>query len=163
MIQVYEQFCTSVIAVQRVSENEVDRYGIITPAPLTEYSNHRITAIEDLVEKPSPETAPSDLAVVGRYILEPEVFSILQATPPGKGGEIQLTDALRVLNQQRQILAWEVRGNRYDVGDKLGYIQASIEYALMRDDLRGEFSSYLRSLLKSPLVASLISTSLSQW
>ncbi len=162
MIQAYEQFCTSVIAVQRVSRNEVDRYGIITPALLPECSNRRMTAIEDVVEKPSPETAPSDLAVVGRYILEPDVFNILQTTAPGKGGEIQLTDALRVLNQRHQMLAWEIRGNRYDVGDKLGYIQASIEYALRRDNLRGELMAYLRSLLQSPLVADLFSTGLSK-
>jgi UTP--glucose-1-phosphate uridylyltransferase len=162
MIQAYEQFCTSVIAVQRVPRNEVDRYGIITPVRLPECSNRRMLAIEDVIEKPSPETAPSDLAVVGRYILEPDLFPILHTTAPGKGGEIQLTDALRVLNQQHQMLAWEIRGNRYDVGNKLGYIQASIEYALSRDNLRIELLAYLRTLLQSPLAADLMSTGVSK-
>jgi UTP--glucose-1-phosphate uridylyltransferase len=162
MMQAYKEFQTSIIAVQRVSRDEVDRYGIITPALLPESTNPRVIGIDDVVEKPSPETVASDLAVVGRYILQPEVFNILQTTPPGKDGEIQLTDALRVLNQRHQMLAWEVLGNRYDVGDKLGYIQASIEYALRRDDLRDDFLSYLWSLLKSPLVTHMISTSLSQ-
>jgi UTP--glucose-1-phosphate uridylyltransferase len=102
-----------------------------------------MTFISDLVEKPPIDQAPSNLAIIGRYIIEPEIFPILERQTPGKGGEIQLTDALRTLNQWKPMIAHTIQGERYDVGDKFGYIRATIEFALKRDDLRDEVKAYL--------------------
>jgi UTP--glucose-1-phosphate uridylyltransferase len=143
MIDIYGQTQTSIIAVQEVPWEDVNKYGIISPAEsLTSYK-----MIADLVEKPERDLAPSNLAVIGRYIIEPEIFAILENQEPGRGGEIQLTDGLRILNLRKQMVAYPVQAKRYDVGDKFGYIQATIELALERPDLREQVKSYLISLV----------------
>ncbi|MGO4497138.1 UTP--glucose-1-phosphate uridylyltransferase GalU [Paenibacillus sp. 2RAB27] len=144
MMDIYEQTETSVIAVQEVPWADVSKYGIVSPA--TSYANYRL--IEDLVEKPDRDQAPSNLAVIGRYIIMPEIFRILERQEPGRGGEIQLTDALRVLNKEQQMAAYLMQAKRYDVGDKLGYIEATIELALQRPDLQEQVKAYLLSLIK---------------
>jgi UTP--glucose-1-phosphate uridylyltransferase len=144
MMDIYEQTETSIIAVQEVPWADVSKYGIVSPA--TSHTNYRL--IEDLVEKPDRDQAPSNLAVIGRYIIMPEIFRILERQEPGRGGEIQLTDALRVLNKEQQMAAYLMQAKRYDVGDKLGYIEATIELALQRPDLQEQVKAYLLSLIK---------------
>jgi len=141
MIEVYDKLQTSVIGAMEVPHEEVDRYGVISPD-----EKKGIIRIRDLVEKPQPEDAPSNLAVIGRYIIEPEIFSLLERALPGKGGEIQLTDALRELNRQKQMVAYRLEGTRYDIGDKLGYIKATVDLALSRPDLRDQVKRYLLEL-----------------
>jgi len=145
MMNIYEKTETSVIAVQEVPWADVSKYGIVSPAQ----SVDGYKWIEDLVEKPDREHAPSNLAVIGRYIIMPEIFHILDGLEPGRGGEIQLTDALRVLNTQQQMAAYLMQAKRYDVGDKLGYIEATIELALQRPDLQDQVKDYLLSLIRS--------------
>ena len=106
-----------------------------------------IFKVQDMVEKPAVEEAPSQLAVLGRYVIMPEVFEILEHTEPGRGGEIQLTDALKVLAKKQAMYAYDFMGRRYDVGDKLGYLEATCEYALRRVDLREKFMDYLRTIV----------------
>lgn len=144
MMDIYEQTETSVIAVQEVPWEDVSKYGIVSPA--MNFGSYRL--IEDLVEKPDRDQAPSNLAVIGRYLIMPEIFGILERQEPGRGGEIQLTDALRVLNREQQMAAYLMQANRYDVGDKLGYIEATIELALQRPDLQNQVKSYLLNLAK---------------
>ncbi|MEF3309894.1 UTP--glucose-1-phosphate uridylyltransferase GalU [Paenibacillus sp. GYB004] len=146
MIDLYERHHTSVIAVQQVPWEDVHKYGIVSPAGGWEGPIAH-TRIEDLVEKPDRETAPSNMAVIGRYIIEPDIFRLLEEGKPGRGGEIQLTDALRLLNTDKPMLAYPIEGKRYDVGDKLGYIEATIEFALGRDDLRDDVRQYLSALV----------------
>lgn len=142
MIDLYDQTATTVIAAQEVPWEEVDKYGIVSPSPRTGPFQY----IDDLMEKPDRDQAPSNLAVIGRYIITPEIFGILERCEPGRGGEIQLTDALRILNQERQMVVYPLQGKRYDVGDKLGYIEATIEFALQRNELQGALKAYLRQL-----------------
>ncbi|MBP1961242.1 UTP--glucose-1-phosphate uridylyltransferase GalU [Paenibacillus aceris] len=144
MMDIYEQTETSVIAVQEVPWEDVSKYGIVSPA--MNFGSYRL--IEDLVEKPDRDQAPSNLAVIGRYLIMPEIFGILERQEPGRGGEIQLTDALRVLNREQQMAAYLMKANRYDVGDKLGYIEATIELALQRPDLQNQVKAYLLNLTK---------------
>lgn len=144
MIEIYEQYQTSVIGSMEVPHDEVDRYGIISPA-----EENGIIKIQDLVEKPQPDKAPSNLAVIGRYIIEPEIFTLLEHATPGKGGEIQLTDALRILNQQKQMVAYRLEGTRYDIGDKFGYIKATVDFALERTELQDQVRDYLQQLVRS--------------
>jgi UTP--glucose-1-phosphate uridylyltransferase len=153
MIDVYNRSRSSVIAVQPVPWEDVSKYGIVSPETDNEPSVEKRTAesdtcayIADLVEKPDVSAAPSNLAVIGRYVLQPEIFSILEACEPGRGGEIQLTDALRILNQKQKMISYRFSGKRFDVGDKLGYIVATMEMALQRDDLQEEVKKYLFSL-----------------
>lgn len=143
LMRQHEQHGGSVIAVREVPLPLVRRYGIVAG----EAAGPGLQRIRHLVEKPEPEAAPSNLAVVGRYVLEPDVFAILEKLPPGKNGEIQLTDALEVLAQRRPIYAYEVKGARYDVGEKLGYLQATVEFALAREDLAEPFRHYLLDLM----------------
>ncbi|HEY8498475.1 MAG TPA: UTP--glucose-1-phosphate uridylyltransferase GalU [Limnochordales bacterium] len=143
LMEVHRRTGGSVLGVQEVPPAEVSRYGIIRPRPVED----RLYAVEDLVEKPEAHQAPSRLAVLGRYILEPEIFSILERTPPGAGGEIQLTDALRELARRRPIWAYVFEGRRYDVGDKLGFLEATVELALERPDLGPPFREYLLRLV----------------
>ncbi|TVY08734.1 UTP--glucose-1-phosphate uridylyltransferase GalU [Paenibacillus cremeus] len=145
MIDLYEQTQTSVIAVQEVPWNDVDKYGIVSPNRVLQYEGH--CYIDDLVEKPDRTHAPSNLAVIGRYIITPEIFGILESSTPGRGGEIQLTDALCILNRMRQMVAYSIQGTRYDVGDKLGFVEATIEMALAREDLREPLKMYLLKLM----------------
>lgn len=143
MIDVYQRERKSVIGVQPVDLKETSKYGIIAPG----LQIGRETEVLDLVEKPKVNP-PSNLAVMGRYILEPRVFDYLAQTKPGEGREIQLTDALKELAKERGMIAFEFEGKRYDVGDKLGFLQATVEFALMRNDLRHDFHDYLISLLE---------------
>jgi len=142
MMDIYEKEETSVIAVQQVPWTETHKYGIVSFRDRSD----RCLAVEDLIEKPQPGEAPSNMAVIGRYILEPDIFRILEECGPGRGGEIQLTDALRVMNVSKRMIAYEFEGKRYDVGDKLGYIEATIEFALRREELRPELEAYLKRL-----------------
>lgn len=143
MIEQYDRTGSSVIAVQEVPWTDVDKYGIVSPAERVDENGF---FIEDLVEKPAKDQAPSNMAVIGRYIIQPEIFQLLDRQTPGRGGEIQLTDALRTLNQLKQMTAYTIEGKRYDTGDKLGYIEASIEMALRRDDLAAPLKKYLMQL-----------------
>jgi len=148
MLRLYEQYHTSLLAVQEVPWDEVEKYGIVSPNGVLPKDPHA-SRIEDLVEKPEREAAPSNLAVIGRYVIEPAIFDILSRQEPGRGGEIQLTDALRELNRSKQMLAYTVQGKRYDVGDKFGYIEATIEFALRRPDLSPSVKAYLSKLVRS--------------
>jgi UTP--glucose-1-phosphate uridylyltransferase len=145
MMDVYETEETSIVAVQRVPLEETDKYGIVS----YKAQNGRCLSVDDLIEKPPIGQAPSDVAVIGRYILEPDVFRLLEQCQPGRSGEIQLTDALRELNKGKPMLAYLFEGKRYDVGDKFGYIEATIESALRREDLRPQLEAYLRELIKT--------------
>jgi UTP--glucose-1-phosphate uridylyltransferase len=142
MINVFDKYKCSVLAVQQVERSAVSRYGIISP----KQTEPRVYQVTDLVEKPKVEDAPSNLGIVGRYILTPEIFECLEKTPPGKGGEIQITDGLRLLLQRQAIYGYEFEGTRYDTGNKLGFLKASVGMALQRPDLGDEFRRYLKSL-----------------
>ena len=146
LMQVYEACGGPVIGVQRVDKCDVHKYGIIKPANAgSEGPLHKAAG---LVEKPSLEEAPSNLAIMGRYIITPEIFRILEKQQPGKNGEIQLTDALNTLGSMQDIYAFEFEGKRYDVGDKLGFLKATVEFALERDDLKESFSEYLKQVVQ---------------
>ncbi len=140
LIHTYKKRHGAVLGVQEVPHQEVNRYGIVSPRPISD----RLHQVADLVEKPSPGDAPSNLAVIGRYVLPPEIFPILRKTRPGKNGEIQLTDALKELAKATPMYAQEIQGNRYDAGDKLGFLVATVEFALKNPSLGAEFGEYLR-------------------
>ncbi|MEG0832267.1 MAG: UTP--glucose-1-phosphate uridylyltransferase, partial [Acidaminococcaceae bacterium] len=144
LMEVYDATGSSVLGVQEVAEDKVSSYGIVSP---TEQTGERTWRINDMVEKPTREEAPSRLAVLGRYIIAPEIFEILEKTLPGRGGEIQLTDALKVLAQEKSVLAYNFEGRRYDVGDKQGFLEATVEQALKRPELRTQFLSYLQKIV----------------
>ena len=147
MMAVFECYGASVVAIQRVPREAVPSYGIIGGHPVPdEHWNERLFRIHDMVEKPKPRNAPSDLAIIGRYILTPAIFRELSATRPGAGGEIQLTDALRSLLAKEPVYGFVFEGRRHDAGDKLGFLKATVEMALKRPDLGKEFRRYLRSL-----------------
>jgi UTP--glucose-1-phosphate uridylyltransferase len=144
MVNVYESYGGPVVAVQRVPRSDICAYGVIDGAP--EGDSGRLFRIRDMVEKPRAEDAPSDLAIIGRYILTPEIFDDLEKTPRGTGGEIQLTDGLRRLGQRRPLYGYRFEGVRHDAGNKLGFLKATVEFALKREDLGGPFRDYLKSL-----------------
>jgi len=144
MIDVYEYHGRSVLGVERVPQEETNKYGVVDASQLDD----RVYKIDSIVEKPAPEDAPSNLAVVGRYILTPRIFKMLATTGKGAGGEIQLTDAIADLLKEEQVLAYEFDGKRYDCGSKLGYLEATVEYALKHDELKDDFSAYLGRLTK---------------
>ena len=147
MMQVSEHYGASVVAVQRVPRSAVANYGVIRAQAIRGGKwDGRLFRIEDMVEKPTPKDAPSNLAIIGRYILTPGIFSALEETRPGAGGEIQLTDALRRLLKREPIYGYLFEGKRYDAGDKLGFLQATVEMALKRPDLARKFRRYLKSL-----------------
>jgi UTP--glucose-1-phosphate uridylyltransferase len=148
MLDVYEQNPGSIVAIQEVPHEEISNYGVISGTPVAHHGqSNRLYRVQDLVEKPPAESAPSNLAIIGRYILEPEIFEVLASTPAGKGGEIQLTDALRgLLSRQRPIHGWRFEGKRYDAGSKLGFLTATVEFALKRSDLGEPFRQYLKTL-----------------
>ena len=145
MIDLYDYYKCSLLGVEEVAADETDKYGIVASAPVEE----GISRLSSIVEKPKPDQAPSTLAVVGRYILSPAIFPILETIGRGAGGEIQLTDALAQLLKQEQILAYEFKGKRYDCGSKLGYLQATVEYALKHDELKEAFKEYLQNFCLS--------------
>lgn len=148
MMDQYERYNASILGVQTVEESEVSRYGIVDG----NFINERFYSVNSLVEKPKQEEAPSNLAILGRYILSPKIFEILGKQEPGAGGEIQLTDAIAALNLYEAVYAYDFEGVRYDVGEKMGFIQTSIEFALQRDDLRNELLDYLSSVLNKELI-----------
>lgn len=139
MIDVYNEYKTSILGVQKVPDKDVNKYGIVDGM----YIEDRVYKVKGLVEKPSIEDAPSNIAILGRYIINPAIFDILEHTKPGKGGEIQLTDALKELAQHEAMYAYDFQGRRYDVGDKQGFIEATIDFALDREDLREGILDYL--------------------
>ncbi|MFZ5353368.1 MAG: UTP--glucose-1-phosphate uridylyltransferase GalU [Bacillota bacterium] len=143
LIDIYDDYKATVLGVQKVQEEDVSKYGIIS----FNETEGRIYRVNDMIEKPKIDEAPSNIAVQGRYIIQPEIFEILETTKPGTGGEIQLTDALKVLAQKQAVYAYEFTGRRYDVGSKLGFLQATVEFALKREDLKKEFGSYLCRLV----------------
>ena len=145
MMDVYDQYQTSVVALMEVPEEETGRYGIIKGRPLPQ-GDGRLFEVLDMIEKPSRNEAPSNLAIIGRYILTPSIFRALEETERGSGGEIQLTDGLRRLLGTQRILAYKFQGKRYDAGDKLGFLQATVEFALKNEELGPAFRSYLKSL-----------------
>ena len=147
LLDVYDFFCSPVIAVMEVPRENISAYGCIDAEPIHHNGkSDRVFRVRDLVEKPKASEAPSNLAIIGRYVLLPEIFESLTAIKPGSGGEIQLTDALRHLLRSRPIYAYRFEGTRYDAGDKLGFLKATVEYALRRHDLGGPFREYLKGL-----------------
>jgi UTP--glucose-1-phosphate uridylyltransferase len=138
---IFERTDESVVALMEVPETEVQQYGIIKGKVLKE----GLYQIEATVEKPSAKDAPSRMAIIGRYVLRPEIFSILQKLPPGKGGEIQLTDGLAQLVRERKVYGCEFLGDRYDIGDKFGFVRATVAYALKRPDLKDKLLEYLKT------------------
>lgn len=144
LMDVYDDYGGSVLGVQEVPREKVSSYGIVHPSRVKD----NLWMALDLIEKPSVDEAPSQLAVLGRYIIEPEIFELLENTEPGRGGEIQLTDALRRLAEFKAVYAYNFYGRRYDIGDKQGYLEATIEYALKRPELRDKFLRYLFRTMK---------------
>ena len=141
LMDCYKEYKTSILGVQTVAKENVDKYGIVDGIHIED----RVYKVKNLVEKPSVEDAPSNVAILGRYIITPQIFDILSETKPGKGGEIQLTDALQTLIENEAMYAYNFEGRRYDVGDKLGFLQATVEFALKRPELREPFMEYLNS------------------
>jgi len=146
MVDAYDYYRCSVLGVQDVPREDTASYGIVAAKPLAE----RVERVEAIVEKPKPAAAPSTLAVVGRYVLTPRIFAHLEKVQAGSGGEIQLTDAISALLTEQQVLAYRYEGVRYDCGSKLGYLQATVEFALRHAEVGGEFADYLRSLDRLP-------------
>lgn len=144
LMDLYEEVQSTVLAVQEVPREDVSKYGILDAVPVRD----KVYRVNDLIEKPPVESAPSRLAVIGRYIINPRIFPILADTRPGAGGEIQLTDALKVLCREQAMYGLAFAGRRYDVGDRLGYLQAMVEFALSRSDLAEGFREYLKTICK---------------
>ena len=145
MVEVYDRHNSGVIAVERVPQEDTDKYGIVEVQNI----EGKLSRIKSIVEKPDPSEAPSNLAVVGRYILPPTIMGILEKTGKGAGGEIQLTDAIAELLKKKEVQAWEFDGIRHDCGSKLGYLQATVEFALKHPELKDGFQEYLSSFVKA--------------
>ncbi len=145
LIDQYDETLSSVIGVQTVGDNETHRYGIIDPST----KEDRRYQVKNFVEKPAPGTAPSNLAIMGRYVLTPEIFMFLENQQTGAGGEIQLTDAIQKLNEIQRVFAYDFEGERYDVGEKFGFVKTIIEFALQHEDLHEDIQSYLKKLVSS--------------
>ena len=141
LMDCYDEYKTTILGVQEVIPENVNKYGIVNGIHIED----KVYKVKDLVEKPSIEEAPSNVAILGRYIIPPKIFEILENTKPGKGGEIQLTDALKTLVENEAMYAYNFNGRRYDVGDKLGFLQATVEMALKREGLRDDFIKYLET------------------
>jgi UTP--glucose-1-phosphate uridylyltransferase len=142
MMDVYRRYPGTILAIQKVPRSQTRNYGIIDARKI----ESDVYLVKHLVEKPAPEDAPSNLAIIGRYILTPEIFTALEHTKAGKGGEIQLTDGLRLLMEKQPIYAFEFKGTRYDAGDKLGFLKATVEFGLKNAEFGSEFRSYLQKL-----------------
>ena len=149
LINAYDEYKTSVLGVQQVAKEDTDKYGILD----VKHIEDRVYKVKDMVEKPNVEDAPSNIAILGRYIITPAIFDILENQEPGKGGEIQLTDALKTLACHEAIYAYDFEGRRYDVGDKLGFLEATIDFALKRPDLRDGLIEFLQTKAELQLVA----------
>ena len=149
LIDAYVYKEASVVGVQTVEHGEIDKYGIVSPS--NSYQREcggRLVKLNDMVEKPNVDEAPSDMAVLGRYVLTPKIFELLENQEKGAGGEIQLTDAIKRLMDIQAVYAYDFEGRRYDVGDKFGFIKATIDFALNRDDLKDEVQKYIESIVK---------------
>ncbi len=146
LIEAYNQTHSSVVAVMEVPDSEVSRYGVIDPDPDADTDDERLHKVRRLVEKPSPESAPSNLAIIGRYVLTPKIFEKLESTPHGAGGEIQLTDAIGALISEQDVYGYAFEGRRFDAGTTMGWLEASVELALERPDIGGEFRRFLSGL-----------------
>lgn len=144
LIDAYEKYETTILGVQEVAKEDTDKYGIVNGSKVAD----DVYKVKDLVEKPDPEKAPSNVAILGRYIITPEIFDILSELPPGKNSEIQLTDALEELSEKRDMYAYIFEGKRYDLGDKHGFLQATVDFALKRPDLRDDFLEYITKVSK---------------
>jgi len=146
MIEIYNETGCSVLATQVVAGPAISSYGVLDAKPVPGRHNGRLFEVQDLVEKPKFEDAPSNLAIIGRYILTPAIFEMLETIEPGSGGELQLTDGLRQLLKKEKIYGFTFEGKRHDAGDKLGFLKATVEFALKRDDLGKDFREYLKTL-----------------
>jgi UTP--glucose-1-phosphate uridylyltransferase len=144
LADVHERFGGSVVAVERIKPEDSVKYGVISPRMVSQ----NIYEVKDMVEKPRPEDAPSDLGIVGRYILTPEIFEVLERTPPGKGNEIQLTDALEMLGRRQSIYACAFEGTRFDTGTPIGWLKAVVSYAMKHPDIGPEFREYLEQVME---------------
>ncbi|WP_297521465.1 UTP--glucose-1-phosphate uridylyltransferase GalU [uncultured Clostridium sp.] len=144
LIKCFNEYKTSVLGVQTVEQDDVDKYGIVDCIHIED----NVYKVKGLVEKPDKEVAPSNVAILGRYIITPRIFDLLEKTPAGKGGEIQLTDALLRLVEEEAMYAFDFKGRRYDVGSKQGFLEATVEYALRRDELKDDFMKYLKGIVK---------------
>jgi len=145
LIDVYNEYGGSVLGVQTVDPSQVDKYGIIDGSLIKD----KTYQVKTMIEKPDVGEAPTNVAVLGRYVISPEIFKILEKTEPGKGGEIQLTDALKILAKQEIMYAYDFDGTRYDTGDKLGYLKATVEFALKHKDVKDGFRDYLKNMIES--------------
>jgi len=145
MVELFEKLQASIIATCEVPRDQISSYGVIRGYPVDGFDG-RVYRVQDVVEKPPANEAPSNLAIIGRYILTPEIFSVLENTQSGQGGEIQLTDGIRLLLEQQPVYAYMIEGTRYDAGDKLGFLKATVEFALKREDLGDAFRAYLKQL-----------------
>lgn len=152
LIDAYDQKHASILGAQTVSINDVDKYGIVAPSKSVPQSG-RLVKLADMVEKPKKEDAPSQMAVLGRYVLTPEIFDLLASQTPGAGNEIQLTDAIKRLMDRQAVYAYDFEGERYDLGDKFGFIKATIDFALDRPELHDEVYAYLEKLVGTPAIA----------
>jgi UTP--glucose-1-phosphate uridylyltransferase len=147
LLDVYEFYGASVLALMEVPGDAISAYGVVDAEPVSHNGNdQRLYRIRNMVEKPKPADAPSNLAIIGRYVLTPEIFNCVESIEPGSGGEIQLTDALKYMLRNRPIYGLKFDGKRYDAGDKLGFLKATVEFALMRHDMGDPFREYLRGL-----------------
>ena len=144
LIDCFNEYKTTILGVQEVAKEDTDKYGILD----VKHIEDRVYKVKDMVEKPSVESAPSNIAILGRYIINPSIFEILENQKPGKGGEIQLTDALKTLSTQEAIYAYNFEGRRYDVGDKFGFLEATIDFALKRDGLREDLLNYMKDIVE---------------
>lgn len=152
LIEAYEEYKATILGVQTVATEDVSKYGIVDG----DFLGERVYKVNSLIEKPAASEAPSNIAIMGRYIITPEIFDILENTRPGAGGEIQLTDALNVLAQKQPMYAYNFEGRRYDVGNKLGFLEATVEFALKREDLGREFLKYLLGVVNKETKESLL-------
>lgn len=142
LIEVYNEYKTSILGVQTVPDEDVSKYGIIDSIHVED----RVYKVKDMIEKPDPQESPSNIAILGRYIITPNIFTHLENIKPGAGGEVQLTDALKALSRREAMYAYDFIGKRYDVGNRLGFLEATIEFALKRDDIKDNFREYLKKV-----------------
>ncbi len=146
LINTYDETKASALAVMEIPKEDTDKYGVIAP---NEQISEGLYDVSHFVEKPKPEVAPSNLAIIGRYLLRPEIFEILENQEPGLGGEIQLTDAIDTLNKTQRVFAHEFKGTRYDVGNKMGMLEANIQYGLKHPEIKDELVTYLKELVQT--------------
>jgi len=144
LMDIYDEYQTTILGVQKVPLQDVCKYGIIAGSQIDE----RVYKVKGLVEKPETEQAPSNIAILGRYIISPRIFEFLEVTKPGKNGEIWLTDALEQLMEREAMYAYDFEGDRYDVGDRIGFLKATVEFALKREDLRDDFTAFLKNRIQ---------------